>query len=171
MRATYAVTAAGILGVLAATRLPARADDCAAIMSGMFAQAKMPYASDSTTSQTGRPPTHVKMVVSGGKMYIQAMGAWQSVPYSSQEVIDKVTQNQKTTKQTCRKIGAEAVNGEAAALYTEHEDNNGKIVDSRVWISDSGGLPLKLEIRFGGLPITQTSEFRYDNVQPPAGVK
>lgn len=171
MRVTRAATAAGILGVLAATALPARADDCAAIMSGMFAQAKVPYISNSTTSQAGQPAVHVQMVVTGGKMYVEVMGAWHSTPYSAQDVIDRTTQNQKKTKQTCQKTGAEAVNGEAATLYTEHEDNSGKVADSRVWISDRSGLPLKLEMRFGGLPMTQTSEFRYDNIQPPAGAK
>ena len=164
------VRAVGIMGALAVAPMSARADDCATVLSAVFAQAKVPYASTMTTSQPGQPVSRVEAVVIGTKMFVQVNGAWQSMPYSAQEMIDRSTENAKKSKQTCRKVGVELVDGEATTIYSDHEETSRGIVDSRIWISDSRGLPLKIEAHFeGGMSFTST--VRYDNIQPPAGVK
>jgi outer membrane lipoprotein-sorting protein len=160
---------AAIAGILAASA-GARADDCATVMTAIFAQAKLPYASSGVMAMPGQPPRSTEVVVTGAKMYVQVNGAWQSQPYSAQEVIDRATENAKKTKSTCQKIGAEAVNGEAATVYADHEETPRGVVDNRIWISDSRGLPLKIEVKLGsGTTTTQTT--RYDDIQPPAGAK
>jgi hypothetical protein len=164
------VRAVGIMGALAVVPMSARADDCATVLSAVFAQAKVPYASTMTTSQPGQPVSRNESVVIGTKMYVQVNGAWQSMPYSAQGMIDRATENAKKAKQTCRKVGAELVDGEATTIYSEHEETSQGIVDSRIWLSDSRALPLKLETHFeSGMSFTST--VRYDNIQPPAGAK
>lgn len=164
------VRAVGIMAALGTAPLSARADDCATIRSAMFAQAKVPYARTMTTIQPGQPVSRGEMVVTGTKMYVQVNGAWQSMPYSAQEMIDRATENAKKSKQTCRKVGAELVDGEATTIYSDHEETPRGVVDSRIWMSDSRGLPLKLETHFeSGMSLSST--VRYDNIQPPAGAR
>jgi hypothetical protein len=164
------VRAVGIMGALAVAPMSARADDCATVLSAVFAQAKVPYASTMTTSKPGQPVSRNEAVVIGTKMYVQVNEAWQPVPYSAQEMIDQITENAKKSKQTCRKVGVELVDGEATTIYSDHEESPRGIVDSRIWISDSRGLPLKIEAHFeSGMSFTST--VRYDNIQPPAGAK
>lgn len=158
------------MGALGVAPLSAWADDCATIQSAMFAQAKVPYASSMTTSQPGQPVSRGESVVTGTKMYVQVNGAWQSMPYSAQEIIDRVTENAKKSKQTCQKVGAELVAGEATTVYSDHEETPRGVVDSRIWLSDSSGLPLRLETHFAS-GMSFTSTIRYDNIQPPAGAK
>lgn len=172
MRMISTVRVVGIVGALAAASLSARADDCATVISAQFAQAKAPYAAITMMSQPGQPVSRSEMVVIGATMYFQVAGAWQSMPYSAQEVIDRSTENAKKAKvkPTCQKFGAELVSGEAATVYNVHEDKDGDAIDSRIWISDSTGLPLKLEVHLGsGTSFTETT--RYDRIQPPTGAK
>ena len=164
------VRAVGIMGALGVAPLSARADDCATILSAMFAQAKVPYASTMTMIQPGQPVSRSKSVVTGTKMYVQVNGVWQSMPYSAQEMIDRATENAKKSKQTCRKVGVELVDGEATTIYSDHEETPRGGVDSRIWMSDSRGLPIKLETHFES-GVSFTSTVRYDNIQPPVGVK
>jgi hypothetical protein len=173
MRTISMVRVVGIASALAVASLSARADDCATVISAQFAQAKAPYAATTTMSQPGQPVSRSEMVVSGATMYFQVGGAWQSMPYSAQEVIDRSTENAKKAKvkPTCQKFGAEQVSGEAATVYNVHEEaKDGDAIDSRIWISDSRGLPLKLEVHLGsGTSFTETT--RYDGIQPPTGAK
>ena len=150
--------------------MPASADECATIFAAVITQAKAPYAASATISHPGQPDKKVEQVNIGDKMYVEVTGAWQSMPYSAQEVIDRATEKRKTSKQTCAKVGAETVSGEAATIYTDHEETPKGTVDSRLWLSDARGLPLKVEMHFqSGMVMNQL--LRYDNVQAPAGAK
>jgi len=171
MRLNLLIRAVGLAGGITIASIAARADDCATVMSANFAQAKVPYASTTTSSQPNQPLVRSELVVIDTKMYFQVNGAWQSMPYSAQELIDRETEKAKKSKlkPTCQKVGAEIVNGEATTVYSADEDNGGQIIDSRVWISDSRSLPLKLEVHIGSMTMTVTT--RYDNIQPPAGAK
>jgi outer membrane lipoprotein-sorting protein len=164
---------AGMIGVAFAAMAPmaARADDCGIVMAAALAQAKTPYAGAMTMSEPGKPPNRNAVISTGTKMYVQVEGgAWQSMDYNPQEMIDLMNENLKKSTQTCQKSGSESVNGEAATVYTQHSDNGKVVADSRIWISDRRGLPLKLETHFkDGMSLVQ--ETHYDNVQAPAGVK
>ncbi len=170
MRIIVTTRAIGVAAILGAAPAAAQADDCATIMSAMFAAAKVAYASSITTTIPGQPAKQSTVVVTGGTMYVQVNGAWHSMPYSAQEIIDRATEKAKTSKQICQKVGAEDLNGEAATIYSHHVENNRTVADGRVWISDASGLPLKIDEHFdGGMAFVQTT--RYDNIQPPAGAK
>lgn len=149
----------------------ARAEDCSTtLMDAMFAMAKTSYASTIVLTMPGAPATPSEMVVSGAKMYARVNGAWVSSPYSTQDTIDSMTAASKKSKMTCQKVGSETVNGEAATLYADREESKTNTVESRIWISDARGLPLKIESNLGkGASTAQT--IRYDGVQPPPGVR
>ena len=138
-------------------------------MNAMFAQAKLPYAGSGDMIHPGKAPMHTEVVVTGGKMYVQVMGKWQTMPFSAEETINTAKQKMAEGTRTCQRVGGETVNGEAATIYSEHADEAGG-VESRMWISDSRGLPLKVEVKVPSA-MTQTLEYHYDNIQVPAGAK
>ena len=170
MRELKSALAAGLAVILAAGPRPALADACGTVMDAMFAQAKLPYAGSGDMIHPGKAPMHTEVVVTGGKMYVQVMGRWQSMPFSAEETISTAKQKMAETRHVCRQAGTDAVNGEAATIYAEHADKAGA-VESRMWISDSRGLPLKVEVKVPSGGMTQTLEYHYDNIQAPAGVK
>ena len=78
------------------------------------------------------------------------------------------------SKQTCKLLRDEAVDGEAATLYSAHDvQESGSTVDSQIWISKSSGLPIQqtIDINVGGARGKSHTEARIDyaNVQAPAG--
>ncbi len=87
----------------------------------------------------------------------------------------KETEADEEKTMTCRLVRDEAVNGEAAALYTAHQQNPDVKSDSQIWISKSKGVPLKLEMDMdvGGAAgkSHRTMRYEYTNVQAPAGLK
>ena len=149
-----------------------QAEECSAtLLSATVAQAKAPYAATMVTTLPGAPATQSEIVTSADKMYVRTNGKWASVPYSAQDMINLVTTLANKSKTSCKTIGPETMQGEAATVYQEQvvSDRN-KVVDSKVWISDKRGMPLRVESNLGEGGTTVQS-FRYDGVQPPAGVK
>ena len=75
----------------------------------------------------------------------------------------------------CRLVREESVDGQAATLYTIHEEIEGAKVDSQIWISKSRGTPLKLDTQtdLGGArgKVHRTMRYEYTNVHAPEGVK
>ena len=107
------------------------------------------------------------------KVYTQINGSWRVMAFSAQEQIDIVNKAQANAAQrphSCQKQGGEMVNGQAASVLTMHSEDNGKVSDARYWIADATGLPLKAEIHLANGTV-MVDTFRYDNIQPPPGVK
>jgi hypothetical protein len=68
-------------------------------------------------------------------------------------------------------LRSEAVNGEAAVVYSLHREPQDFKEDSQIWISKSSGLPLREEqdVDMGGQIGKQhnSGRFEYGNIQPP----
>ncbi|MEO6922322.1 MAG: hypothetical protein ABI142_00715, partial [Bryocella sp.] len=74
----------------------------------------------------------------------------------------------------CQHLRDEAVNGEAAAVYSMSSiSDDGDHSEGQIWISTSRNLPLKSEMDVGSGAEKRHTSIRYDynNVQAPAGVK
>jgi hypothetical protein len=166
LRLSAGATAAALL--IAA--VPAAADDCAALNAAATAQATLPYASTTVTTTPGKPDRHSEMIVVDDMLYQKDEGgSWQALPYDSQKVIDAIGDAAAGTHH-CRKTGSEPVDGEPAAIIIDRPGDAGKTGEARYWISDSRGLPLKLELQGeGGKMIRE--HWRYDSIQAPSGAK
>jgi hypothetical protein len=81
------------------------------------------------------------------------------------------TAEDKHPNATCRAVREESVNGEAATLYSMHDQNPDAKTDSEIWISKSRGVPLKLEMDMdvggAGGKSHRTMRYEYMNVQAP----
>ncbi len=167
---------AGAAALLALSiALPARAADpasCRPVLDVMRKQNSVSthmYMTRTAPSPGGKPSTS-ELISVGGKTYIQVGGTWQRSLMTQEERQKQGEENIKSAKVlTCHYLRDEAVNGEAAAVYSQHIENEDTVSDGTVWISKSRGLPLRVDTNVEG---TQRSvRYEYGNVQAPAGVK
>jgi hypothetical protein len=121
---------------------------------------------------TNGEPRQSELIFVGGVSYVRVSGRWTKSPLTVEQSRQQEAENRKTaTNQSCRHLRDEAVNGEAAALYTAHAENAGEGSDTQVWISKSRGLILKQEEDFGDVGAKDKTHMsiRYDygNIQAP----
>jgi hypothetical protein len=108
-----------------------------------------------------------------GAVYILVSGKWQRSGMGPEAVLKQKEENIRNTKASCRYVRDEAVNGEAAAMYSIHTESEGDKSDGSVWIGKSRGMPVREEIDMGVSPDKMHMVVRYDytNVRAPDGVK
>jgi hypothetical protein len=159
----------GVAAMCAATG--AHANDCDTVMTATLAQMKAPYRATISFSNLNGKPATSETVFTGGKMYVQLNGAWQVSPITAQEMTDQMKKNYKESKESCRYVGDESVDGQAASIFTASFQSPRSHSDNRIWISRSRGVLLKTWARIDEGNQTMTSTYEYDNIQPPAGVK
>ena len=136
-------------------------------MSAIF---KQPSASEATMLAPGRPPLHGGTIFDGTKIYLQVDGTWHNSPMTVQETIDQMNESRKKAKSVCDAAGTETVDGAAATVYMIHSVTERGESDTRLWVSDSTGLPLKSDTRFAS-GMTMSQAFRYTAIQAPANVQ
>ena len=112
----------------------------------------------------------------GGAIYVMVNGKWTRSRATTTELKSARDEaKEKPKQQSCRYLRDEAVNGEAAAVYSEHAEYEDSKIDQTIWISKSRNVPLKSEsdLDTGGTmgKSHSASRFEYSNVQAPAGVK
>ena len=117
-----------------------------------------------------------ELIYLNDKTYLEIGGKWHVSPMSPAKMaeIRKETEDEEIKTMTCRAVRDEAVNGEAATLYSAHQESPEGKRDSQIWISKSRGVPLKLEMDIdGGAHGKNHRNIRYEyaNVQVPASVR
>ncbi|MEO8836229.1 MAG: hypothetical protein ABI364_05785 [Caldimonas sp.] len=126
------------------TASTARADGaaCDAVFAAMGKMAGTPNHQFITTTRGGGKTTQGEVVTVGNKRGVFAAGHWHSRPY------DAATESRdllaaRTGKEACTRVRSEAVNGEAAMLFSVHNPTEDGTSDSQTWVSTSRGLPLR----------------------------
>ena len=129
-----------------------------------------------TAAYTGGKTRTSELVYVNHLTYIQVGGRWLVSPMGEkdrQKMRDAANDPKRSA--TCKVLGDEAVSGEAAVMYSIHQQTGENQIDTRVWISRTRGLPLKDErnMDVGGMAGKSHRATRYDyaNVQAPAGVR
>jgi hypothetical protein len=124
------------------------------------------------TKNSGAPGgkvTNSEMIFANGTRFVMVQDKWTKVRETVQEARQREEDNKKNAKSyTCRYVGEEAVNGEAALVYTastETEDGNS---NAKLWISKSRGLLLKQEMNLDSEGKDHWSiRYEYSNVSAP----
>lgn len=154
--------------VLVVSAAPAWADDCTQPTAAMMIGAKTPYSETIVSPGLGGKMVTSHMVQTATIKYVERNGSWTSLPVSSSDLVDTLNDMLKTAKITCKRTGAEQVNGQAATVYTMHMESQGVVTDGTLWIS-AQNRQLKSDTTVNGKHFAAT--FDYDHVQPPAGAK
>lgn len=111
--------------------------------------------------------TNSEVITIDGARYLLVGGKWTK---SKRTLADAKTQEEENIKNakvlSCKKLGDETVNGEAATIYTEHEESDDATADAKLWISKSKGLILKEELNLD-TEDHWDMRFEYSNVHAP----
>jgi hypothetical protein len=115
----------------------------------------------------GGKPESSESINTGKDFYLKSHDKWQKSRFSPQQMQQQMGENRKNSKTTCRFVHDEVVDGVSASLYTVHEDNQDSgLVDSKIWIGKSGGLPVRIVLEMEG--VHSESRFVYGPVSAPA---
>jgi hypothetical protein len=149
---------------------PALADDCQTMFDAATKLLTVPVHSYTTETASGKPRTSEAIYINGA-IYINVKGKWIRSKATTQDMLKQEQENIRNAKTTCRHVRDESVNGEAAALYVAHSENEEVKSDAQTWISKSKGLPLRTEEDIdtgGGDKRHMSIRYEYGNIQPPA---
>lgn len=146
---------------------------CKTLFDTRFKLFSVPSHSYTVEALPGGKTRTSEAIFTNGAIYVFVNGKWVHSRMTPQDMLKQEEENIRDSKSTCRHVRDEMVNGEAAALYTGHSENDGVKSDAQTWISKSRGLPLKTEedIDTGdGDKRHMSIRYEYGNVQAPAGV-
>ena len=161
------------IAVMALDSPPAHAaDSCQPVFDALTKLITTPSHSYTTsTPVNGGQARTAETIMTQGKKYIRANGKWMDTHVTTAEVLEQERENEKNGKATCHLLRSEAVNGEAAVVYSLNRQMTGFAEDSQIWISKSTGTPLREEQDADwGAKIGKahnSARFEYDNIQPP----
>jgi hypothetical protein len=148
--------------IVSAAAVPALADDCVAAKSAMLETGHRPVSVTVTTTNAEGKQKVTRTIQTADNKYVQTEnGKW----YSMGIAIKDLNDNTKTAKFTCSRTGSDSFNGESAAVYQVRMDNDGTIVDQKIWVS-SKNLILKADGSVNG--VRYSSVYDFVHVTPPA---
>jgi hypothetical protein len=172
----FACVMSGLAASATAASAPAAVGDasCRTLADAVVRQITTPthlYMTEVAAFKGGKE-RRSETIYAGGAIYVRLDGKWTRSAITLKDLHDQQATNQRDTKgATCRHLRDEALNGEAAAVYSTHSDSDGDQIDSTIWISKSKGLPLRQEIdmNVGGKlgKSHMSTRYEYVNVQPP----
>ncbi|MGH8094991.1 MAG: hypothetical protein ACREIF_16215 [Chthoniobacterales bacterium] len=109
-----------------------------------------------------------EMIGIGDTNYVKIHDKWTVSPMTPKMMAEQEKENIRDAKvYRCQYERDESVNGEAAAVYKAHSENENGSSDAEIWISKSRGLPLRENIDVNGTGRFSV-RFDYANVQAPA---
>ena len=151
---------------------PARAaDSCQPVFDALAKLITIPSHSYTTSTPAGGKARTAETIMTQGKKYIRANGKWMDPHVTTAEVLEQERENEKNSKATCQLLRSEAVNTEAAVVYSLSRQTPGFKEDAQIWISTSTGIPLREEqdADWGGElgKAHNSARFEYGNIQPP----
>jgi hypothetical protein len=93
-------------------------DPCAIVDKATDAVNTVDHATMITTTTGGGAPLLGEARLVGGKSYVQVNGKWRLSPSSPSEMAAMVAEQRKTTKETCKAMGDETLDGVATAKFS-----------------------------------------------------
>jgi hypothetical protein len=159
-----------------ASSTPALAVDaaCQTLFDTRFKLFSVPSHSYTIDTLLGGKTQTSEAIFANGAIYVLMRGKWIHSRMTPQDMLKQEEENIRNSKSSCRHVRDEMVNGEAAALYMGHSENDGVKSDAQTWISKSRGLPLKTEEDLDtgdGDKRHMSIRYEYSNVRAPADVK
>jgi hypothetical protein len=151
-----------ILLAVPAVAVPAFGDDCVAAKSAILETGHRPVSVTVTTTNAEGKQKVSRTIQTVDNKYVQTEnGKWYALGIAMKDLND----NTKTAKFTCQRGSSDSVNGESAAVYEVRMDDNGTIVDEKIWVS-SKNLILKADGSVNGTRFSSVYDFVH--VSPPA---
>ena len=155
----------------------AHADDaaCQRVLDAIIKQGSTPVHQKVSIESAAAPgrPILSEVIRTNDTMYMQIRGQWMTKAYDPQVSATEARAAMQKAPHTCTRLRSEAVDGQAADLYSVQSKTETFSTDAQIWISSASGLPLlqRTEMHTGGGGSNRHEvRFDYSNVTPPAGV-
>lgn len=121
-----------------------------------------------TTSKIGNQTIASEMIYADGSMYMKISGKWTLAgSIKDMEQVEQQAQRNANSKDTCRFLKDELVNGEMAAVYSSHSETPKGKIDMQMWVSKAKGLLLRQDTDSDGGKAVISSRYEYGNVKAP----
>ena len=91
----------------------------------------VPTHAYTTQSLPGGKSRNIEAIYTNNAIYLLYNGKWIRSKATPQDMLKQEQENIRDAKTSCRHVRDELVNGEVAALYTAHADNDGIKSDAR----------------------------------------
>jgi len=119
-----------------------------------------------TTTKINGQSFSSEIIYAAGSMYVKMKGKWTSGgSIEDTEETEQQLQHDAHSKDTCRQLKDESINGELASVYSSHSETPKGTVDLQLWISKANGTLLRQDMSSNGAIIS--SRYEYSNVKPP----
>ncbi len=155
---------------------PAEADEaaCRAVLDAVIKQATMPVRQKISIESAAAPGRVLQseIIRTTDKLYMQMQGQWMARPYDGQKAVADARQAMQKAEHTCTRVRSEAVDGQAAVLYSVHSKTASGGTESQIWISSTEGVPLRQHTEMldhGAAKAQHEVRFYYTDVHAPAG--
>jgi hypothetical protein len=160
-----AATPAGHRTISAAP--PAIDATCKVVFDAADKLLSVPHHEYMTQKDSGGKTRSTEIIAIDGARYLMLDGKWSKSRMTAAQLKEQEEENKKNAKViACKKVGDDTVNGEAAAVYTEHSETEDSKDDAKIWISKSKGLILKQEMVIDSGDHWDI-RFEYANVRAP----
>ena len=121
-----------------------------------------------TTSKIGGQTFSSEMIYAAGSMYMKVNGKWSLAgSIKDMEESEQPLQQNASSKDTCRHVGDEQVNGQMTTVYTSHSESPKGTIDMQVWISKARGLVLRSDMNSDGGKDIVSTRYEYGDIKPP----
>jgi hypothetical protein len=119
-----------------------------------------------TTTKINGQSFSSEIIYAAGFMYVRSNGKWTSGgSIKDMEQSEKQLQHDANSKDVCRQLKEESINGEVASVYNSHSETPKGTIDLQFWISKANGKLLRQDTTGNG--VLMSSRYDYSGVKPP----
>lgn len=121
-----------------------------------------------TTSKIGGQTITSEIIYADGSMYMKIGGKWSLAgSIKDMEQVGQQARHNANSKDTCRNLKDEPVNGEMATVYSSHSETPKGNIDMQMWVSKAKGQLLRQDTSSDGGKAVISSRYEYGNVRAP----
>jgi hypothetical protein len=119
-----------------------------------------------TTTKINGQSFSSEIIYAAGSMYVKTNGKWTSAgSIKDVEQSEQEMQHNANSKDTCRQLKEDSVNGEVATVYNSHSETPKSTIDLQFWISKANGKLLRQDTSSNG--VLMSARYEYSDVKPP----
>lgn len=119
-----------------------------------------------TTTKINGQAFSSEIIYAGGSMYMKMNGRWSLAgSIKEMEQVENKGPHPANSKDTCRYVKDEPIDGEMAAFYSSHSETPKGTIDLQMWVSKSKGRMLREDTDSSGA--LMSSRYEYANVKAP----
>ena len=121
-----------------------------------------------TVTKIGSQTFTSEIIYADGSMYMKINDKWR-LSGSIKEMAQAEQQAKKNanSKDSCRQLKDELVNGDMAAVYSSHSETAKGSLDMQMWVSKATGQILRQDTNSDGGKVVLSSRYEYENVKAP----